>query len=100
MCPVSKDYSVEVKETMASPKYKVYKGSEYIGSVKYAEDAAALVALQDSGTVRLSHKYVLWTQGADGDAGESYDAAAELMRQREREVNEKAYAKVYGQQAQ
>ena len=84
---------------MASPKYKVYKGSEYVGCAKYAEDAAALVALQEDGSVRLLHKYVLWTQGVDGDAGESYDAAAELMHQREREVNEKAYAKVYGRQS-
>jgi len=79
-----------------SPKYKVYKGKEYIGCVKYAEDAAALVALQDCGSVRLGHAYVLWTEGADGNAGDSYDAAAELIHQREREANEKAFAKVYG----
>lgn len=66
-----------------SPKYKVYKGDEYIGCVKDATDAAVLVSIQEGGTVRLGHKKILWTEGVDGLAGESYDAAAELILERE-----------------
>lgn len=67
-----------------SPKYKVYRGKEYIGCLKDATDAAVLVALYpDDGTVRLGHKRVLWTEGVDGFAGESYDAAAEKILERE-----------------
>lgn len=80
-----------------SPKYKIYRGKEYVGCVKDAEDAAALVAIQENGTVRLGHSIVLWTEGVDGSAGDSYDVAADKMREREREANEKAYAKAYGQ---
>lgn len=66
-----------------SPKYKVYRGSEYIGCVKDATDAAVLVSIQENGTVRLGHKKVLWTEGSDGNAGESYDLAAEKILERE-----------------
>lgn len=68
-----------------SPKYKVYRGSDYIGCVKDATDAAVLVSIQENGTVRLGHKRILWTEGVDGSAGESYDAAAELILSREQE---------------
>jgi hypothetical protein len=83
-------------EMAQSPKYKVYRDKEYIGCVKYAEDAAALVAIQDNGSVRLGHSFVLWNEGVDGNAGDSYDVAAEKMREREHEANAKAYAKAYG----
>lgn len=66
-----------------SPKYKIYKGTEYIGCVKNPNDAAVLVSVQENGTVRLGHKRVLWTEGVDGSAGESCDAAAEKMLERE-----------------
>lgn len=66
-----------------SPKYKIYKGAEYVGCVKDATDAAVLVAVQENGTVRLGHKRVLWTEGADGFAFDSYDAAAEKILERE-----------------
>lgn len=74
-----------------SPKYKVYKGKEYIGCVKDATDAAVLVSVQEAGEVRLGHSFVLWREGKDGRAGESYDAAAELIIQREREVHQRSY---------
>lgn len=40
---------------MPSPKYKVYRGKEYIGCVKDATDAAVLVSIQTEGSVRLGH---------------------------------------------
>lgn len=66
-----------------SPRYKVYRGNEYIGCVKDATDAAVLVSIQTDGTVRIGHKRVLWTEGVDGFAGESYDIAAEMILERE-----------------
>lgn len=70
----------------ASPRFKVYSASgEYIGCAKYAEEAAALVALRgDGATVRLDHKHVVWTEGQeDQSAGESYDYAAGVMYERQ-----------------
>lgn len=55
------------------------------GTVTYAEDAAALVALTGGTIVSLSTGRVVWTQGTgkDGDAGDSYDETAEVMHARE-----------------
>jgi hypothetical protein len=67
-----------------SPQFKVYSSAnEYVGSIKYLEDAAAFVSIQGEGaTVRNGHarKLTLWTEGVDGHAGESYDEAAVTMR--------------------
>lgn len=71
----------------ASPKYKVYNpGGEYVASCKYVEAAAAVVALYGSGaTIRVGHskRSIVWQEGTDGDAGESYDVVAEIVYQRE-----------------
>lgn len=66
-----------------SPKYKIYRGKEYIGCVKDPTDAAVLVSVQTEGTVRLGHSHILWTEGVDGEAGESYDLCAETILNRE-----------------
>jgi hypothetical protein len=62
----------------ASPRFKVYAADgEYRGSLKYVEDAAALVALLGRGaTIRDGHRKVVWTEGVDGDAADSYDTVA------------------------
>lgn len=66
----------------SSPKWKVYRNGEYIGSTKYAEDAAALVAMS-GGEVRYGHSKIVWREGQEQhSAGESYDGAANLMRVR------------------
>ena len=68
-----------------TPKFKVYSlGREYIGCLRYAEDAAALVALQGAGaTVKYKHRKVIWREGGEEiSAGESYDRAARIMRRR------------------
>lgn len=71
----------------ASPKYKVYSHErEYMGSVKYAEDAARLVSgMQDGATIRIGHTWIVWTEGTDGEAGASYDEVRELVHRREAE---------------
>jgi hypothetical protein len=68
-----------------SPKYKIYRGKEYVGCVKHATDAAVLVSVQTDGTVRLGHSRILWTEGVDGEASDSYDGAADVILQRENE---------------
>jgi hypothetical protein len=64
-----------------SPIWKVYTdANEYIASCKYLEDAAILVAGQGSAetTIRYGHArtHIIWTEGKDGKAFESYDAVA------------------------
>lgn len=71
----------------ASPRFKVYSSvGEYLGSLKYAEDALILIAVLGSGaTVRYGHsiKDVLWREGYEEcDASESYDRAAQVIRNR------------------
>jgi len=74
----------EAMEMAGSPKYKVYTASgDYEAACKSLEVAAAVVALLgDGATVRLHHRQVLWTEGIDGEAGESYDGAALVMARR------------------
>jgi len=64
----------------SSPNLKVYRDGEYVASVKYAEDAAMLVA--GGGQVRYRHRQVIWDTAIDGDTGDSYDTAASLMSER------------------
>lgn len=71
-----------------SPQLKVFNSlGEYIGCVKHYDDAACLVGSYGAGaTVRFGHskKQTLWTEGAEEfPAGESYDRAGAIMRQRE-----------------
>lgn len=58
--------------------YQVFNPSgEHIASTAHVEDAAALLAMNgDDATIRLSKAVVLYTNGKDGNAGESYDAVA------------------------
>lgn len=69
-----------------TPRWKVFDDrGEYVASCKYPSDAAALVGLRTSGaTVRDGHRVVVFEQGRDGDAGESYDLAALLIQIRAR----------------
>jgi hypothetical protein len=63
----------------ATPRFKVYSGAqEYVGAVKYAEDAAALASLHGPGsTVRDGHRKIVWTAEESGMV--SYDEAAEAI---------------------
>ena len=66
----------------ATPGLKVYCEKEYIAACKYAEDAAALVALS-GGEIRLDHRLVVWREGAeDQPAAESFDHVATVVRRR------------------
>ena len=54
---------------------------EKVGQLKYASDAAAVVGLYGNGAVVKYNGKIVWMEGAlaDGNAGESYDGAAETM---------------------
>lgn len=66
----------------ASPRFKVYRGGEYVAACKYAEDAA-LLATTDDAEIRLGHSRVIWREGAEEiSASDSFDRAAEIMHAR------------------
>ncbi len=67
-----------------TPRWKVYdKDNKYQASCKEPEAAGAVVALYGGGaTIRDGHTKVVWTEGTDGWAGESYDAVALLVYDR------------------
>jgi len=70
----------------ASPIWKVYsENREYLASFKRPEHAAALVsALGDGTTLRWGHIGTVWTEGEDGQAGDSYDYVAEVAHERQK----------------
>lgn len=54
-----------------------------VALTKYPEEAAMLAsALGENATVQDARGWLLWSQMLDGDAGESYDDAAEKIMQR------------------
>ena len=75
----------------ASPRFKIYdQFAQYQGACKEIEGAAALVSFYGSGaTIRTGHgaSDIVWKDGVehDGDAGDSYDVVADVVRKRERE---------------
>ena len=67
-----------------SPDWKVYDaGGAYQAAAKDASLAAAIVSVLGEGaTVRYRHSRIVWREGVDGSAFDSYDAAAETMHAR------------------
>jgi hypothetical protein len=62
----------------ASPRFKVYDAQGvYQSACKEPEAAAALVSFYGEGaTVRDGHSHIVWVEGEDGNAGDSYDDTA------------------------
>ena len=80
-----------------SPQYKVYSPSgEYVAACKEIEHAAAIIGAfyaypeEPGATIRYGHskKWTLFTQGIDGDAGESYDMVAIVSHARRQKLYE------------
>jgi len=67
-----------------TPRFKVYNPSgEYVAAVKHPEDGAAICAAYGPGSqIRDGHKRVVYEDGKDGDAGNSYDEAAAVVLSR------------------
>jgi hypothetical protein len=70
-----------------SPHWKIYtQEKEYVASVKNTEGAGLLANLYGNGTtIRFEHRKIVWTEGVDGRAADSYDFLNEIIMGR---VNE------------
>jgi hypothetical protein len=68
----------------ASPKWKVYDaGNNYVASVRDVDGASLLMDFYgDGSTIRLDHRRIVWTEGKDGKASESYDETAIKIQER------------------
>ena len=78
-----------------TPQWKVITAEGvYMGSLHDATDAAVVIANYAGGSVRYGHDKAdtVWTQDVDGDAGESFDGAVELMFERFSAIREKRVA--------
>lgn len=69
-----------------APRFKVYTADgEYVAACKYPEDGAAILAAYGAGaTIRDGHAKsdVVFTNGIDGDAGNSYDEVQTIVAER------------------
>ena len=69
-----------------APRFKIYSSEgRYLGCLKDPSDAAAVVSMYGDGAqIRDGHakKQTVWTEGADGDAGDSYDHVATTIWRR------------------
>lgn len=81
-----------------SPQWKVYDPQgKYQAACKEAEAAAALMAFYGNGAkVKQDHGFTVWTEGVDGEAGESFDDAAQQMEVNFRAAIRAKYLKEYG----
>ena len=68
----------------ASPIYKVYDPmGGYVASCKDTDGASLLMDLYGAGsTIRYDHRLIVWTEGKDGRASNSYDETREKITQR------------------
>lgn len=74
----------------SAPQLKVYAPTgEYVASCKYAEDAAAIVAIYGEGSeIRIGHKKAncVWREGSEVQpASESFDQVAMTVCRRAHE---------------
>lgn len=71
-----------------TPMLKVYVRGEYVASCKHPEDAAAILSANGdpTGNIRCDHRLIVWREGCDGQAGDSYDAVAALIERRLLEI--------------
>lgn len=68
----------------ASPQWKVYTTEgEYVASTKHTEGASLLMSLYGNGaTIRFDHRKIVWTEGLDGNACQSYDYTAMIINRK------------------
>ena len=88
---------------MASPLvFKVYQpldsgGYQMFAATRYAEDAAGMVSAAGDGSYVRWGSIRVWREGLrnDGQAGDSYDAAAGMMLHRIREYHVQKYRQAH-----
>lgn len=81
----------------ASPQYKIYQGTEYIGALKRASDAAVLLSVLGVGaSVRLGHakRYTLLavTEQNRNTLCDSYDLITDCILETHRDMDAAAEA--------
>lgn len=79
----------------ASPKYKLFRGGAYIGSMKDPADAACCAFSGIADDIRISHekRHSVWeTSFLDYD---SYDAAASAMLEKETQLQKQHHERSY-----
>jgi hypothetical protein len=65
---------------MGTPALKVLNPrGEYIAACVHVEDAAALLALNGEGSKIKLHGRIVYTDGIDGHASDSYDAVGRII---------------------
>ncbi len=71
-----------------TPKYKAFRGKEYVAALKHPEDVAVLLSADVIDRVSYDRAVWVWTESDDTTlAANSYDDAAELMLTRLRAYN-------------
>lgn len=71
-----------------TPKYKLFRGKEYVAACKHPEDVAVLIAADMIDRVSYDRAVDVWTASDNSAiAAESYDDAADLMTKRLRAYN-------------
>jgi adenine-specific DNA methylase len=66
-----------------TPKYKAFRGKEYIAAFKYAHDVAVLISAEVVNRVSYDRAVWVWKETDDPSiAANSYDDAAEIMEKR------------------
>lgn len=66
-----------------TPKYKLFRGKEYVAACKRPEDVAVLISAEVVDRVTYDRAVWVWTEAdSPSIAAESYDAAADLMTKR------------------
>ena len=71
-----------------SPRWKVYSDDGvYLAGCKHILDAAAILGAHGipGYTIRDLHRTIVWTDGSDGVAGDSYDHVVAVVSERTRQ---------------
>lgn len=74
-----------------TPKFKCFRGKEYVAAVKHPEDCAVLISAGVVDRVTFDRAVWVWTESDDESiAANSYDDAAEIMMNRLHQHNIRA----------
>jgi hypothetical protein len=82
----------------ASPAWKLYGPDKKYKACSHDVVllAACIGILGDGATIRRDHSLIVWTEGVDGKAGESYDVVKKTCYDRWEAYNSASYRKIHG----
>lgn len=68
---------------MANLMFRIHhRDGHLVAATEFAEDAAAVVATHGEGTTIRVRKRIVYRDGVDGDAAQSYDQVADVVWRR------------------